>query len=44
MLNLRNASKLGGCPAYLRNVLVVRSLSGLPPVWHVGQYCSADYE
>src|SRR5690606_26629631 len=24
---------------YLRNLLVRRSASGLPPVWQVGQYC-----
>src|SRR5699024_2663706 len=28
--------------SYLRNLLVRRSASGLPPVWHVAQYCSDE--
>lgn len=27
---------------YFRNFEVVRSLSGFLPVWHVGQYCTAE--
>src|SRR5580765_36754 len=27
---------------YLRNLLVLRSASGLPPVWQVAQYCSEE--
>jgi hypothetical protein len=34
--------QLESVPAYFKNLLVVRSFSGLPPVWQVGQYCSDE--